>query len=64
MHWFGLGPTGVEARLREVEIFARRLTRIPRRGPEQELPDADLTDGEHREAISREAARRMRRGHH
>jgi hypothetical protein len=64
MHWFGLSAAAFEARLREAEIVAQRMMRIPRRGPEQELPDADLPDGEHRAAIDREAARRWRRGHH
>lgn len=34
MHWFGLGPSAMEARLREVEIFFRRISRVSRVDPE------------------------------
>ncbi|MEX1254000.1 MAG: hypothetical protein WEE64_06645 [Dehalococcoidia bacterium] len=58
MHWFGLGPSTMEARLREVEIFFRRVSRVSHRDPDQELPEVDLPDGERDAALEREATRR------
>ena len=61
MHWSGMGLGGVawDVRFREVEFFVRRLFHIARRDPEWELPESELSDGERRAAIGREAARRM-----
>lgn len=58
MHWFGLGPSSMEARLREVEIFFRRISRVSRANPDRELPDVDLPDRERHAALEREATRR------
>ena len=58
MHWFGLGPSIMEARLREVEISFRRISLVSRRDPDQELPEVDLPDGERDAALEREATRR------
>lgn len=61
MHWSGMGLGGVawDVRFREVDHFVRRLFHIARRDPEEELPEAELSDGEQRAAIGREAARRL-----
>jgi len=58
MHWFGLGPSVMEARLREIEIFFRRISRVSRADPDRELPGVDLPDGERDAALEREATRR------
>ena len=59
MNWAGFGGTVWAVRFRELEHFVRRLLHTSRRDPGQELPDADLPDGEWRAAVRREAARRM-----
>ena len=61
MRWSGMGLGGVawDVRFREVEFFVRRLFHVARRGPEEELPEAELSDAERRAAIGREAARRL-----
>ena len=59
MDWAGLGGSGWTIRLRELEFSVRRMFRINRDNPEQELPEVDLSDAEQRDAVRREAARRM-----
>lgn len=61
MHWSGMGLGGIawDVRFREVEFFVRRLIHIPRRAPDEALPESELSDAERRAAIGREAARRV-----
>ena len=62
MHWFGLGPSAMEARLRQVEVFfVPRISGVSRRDPDQELPEVDLPDWERAAALQREADRRWLR---
>jgi hypothetical protein len=51
----------MEARLREIEIFFRRISRVSRADPDRELPDVDLPDRERDAALEREATRRWLR---
>lgn len=46
-------------RFRELELFVRRGLRMSREDPEDELPHAELSDGEQQAALRREAARRV-----
>lgn len=55
----GLGGGGWSIRLRELEFSVRRMFRIHREDPEEELPLVDLPDAEQRDAVRREAARRL-----
>ena len=59
----GFGGTAWGVCLRELEYFVRRLSglRAAPGDPEEELPGAELSEGEQRAALHREAARRRRR---
>jgi len=46
-------------RFRELEHFVRRGLHTSRADPEDELPNAELPDGEQQAALRREAARRV-----
>ena len=59
MDFAGLGGGGWTVRLRELEFSVRRMFRVSRKNPEQELPQVDLSDLEQQDAVHREAARRM-----
>lgn len=59
MDFAGLGGGGWTVRLRELEFSVRRMFRVSRKNPEQELPQVDLSDLEQQDAVRREAARRM-----
>jgi hypothetical protein len=62
MNWFSmLGSAGWELRMRELEISLRRLFRLRSGDPDAELPGAELSDSERREALHRAAAGRTRR---
>ena len=58
----GFGGTAWGVCLRELEYFVRRLRglRAAPVDPEGELPDAELSEGEQRAALHREALRRRR----
>ena len=55
----GLGGGVWSVRLRELEFSVRRIFRISRKDPEEELPQVELSDAEQEDAVRREAARRM-----
>ena len=59
MDWAGLGGGGWTFRLKELEYSTRRMFKTSREDPEEELPQVDLSDEEQRNAVYREAARRM-----
>ncbi len=59
MDFAGLGGGAWSVRLRELEFSVRRMFRISREDPEQDLPEVDLPDSEQQHAVRREAARRM-----
>lgn len=59
MDFAGLGGGAWSVRLRELEFSVRRMFRISRKDPEQDLPEVDLPDSEQQYAVRREAARRM-----
>ncbi len=59
MDFAGLGGAAWSVRLRELEFSVRRIFRISRKDPEEELPQVDLSDSEQQHAVRREAARRM-----
>jgi hypothetical protein len=59
MDWAGLGGGGWTIRLKELEYSARRMFKSSREDPDEELPQVDLSDEEQRDAVHREAARRM-----
>ncbi len=59
MDFTGLGGGAWSVRLRELEFSVRRIFRISRKDPEEELPQVDLSDSEQQDAVRREAARRM-----
>ena len=54
MNWLGLGVI----KLRELEHFGRRIREVARSEPEAELPDVEISDGEQRAALRREADQR------
>ncbi len=59
MDFAGLGGVPGSVRLRELEFSVRRMFRISRNDPEEELPQVDLSGSEQHDAVCREAARRM-----
>jgi len=65
MNWTGIGfGTAFEVCFRELELFARRLrfARNAATDPDKELPHVELSEGDRRAALQREADRRRREG--
>lgn len=60
MIWAGLGiGFAWQIRARVTELHLLRAARERPREPDQELPDAELSDVERRAAVDREVARRL-----
>lgn len=60
MNWthLGMGWGSLALYFHELQHYVRSWGRVPRRDPDHDLPDVEISDSERRDALDREFARR------